>query len=506
MKWHQKYSKLITEIISMLFVLLFVYAAVSKLLDFENFRIQLAQSPMLSAYAGWLSWIVPIAEIFIAVLLLYTNTRYIGLLASLALMVMFTTYIYIILNHASNIPCSCGGVLEKMGWKTHLIFNIAFTLFALLAIHFHKKRDSKSKNKYAFYAMASVISLLSIVTVAMLFLTSERIIYEENPFIRRYSYNIPKIADINLNGDAFYFAGSSKQHIYLGNYSSPLIVKRINLQTSTVKTFKIKICNNNLPSIAAQVRVQPPYFFLIDGQISMILKGTTTNWEVGSQYQGNINFSNYQLTNDNTLLFKTLNPQSQKSDLGYLYIKDSLPYQIAPHLLNNESDEIFNADGSITYDGLTNHVSYTYFYKNKFLVMSEKLNNIITAHTIDTISKPNLIIDSTSNPQQLKLIASMMVNPASYTYNGFLYIRSQIKGRYEAEKTWKQTQTIDVYNILNGNYQTSFYIYKEQGKSLRHFFIKESIFYGFIGNKLVQYDLENMLHEDTHTNISRWQG
>ena len=41
-----KYRSVIVQTASCLYILLFVYAAVSKLLDFENFRVQLAQSPV----------------------------------------------------------------------------------------------------------------------------------------------------------------------------------------------------------------------------------------------------------------------------------------------------------------------------------------------------------------------------------------------------------------------------------------------------------------------------
>lgn len=65
----------IIEIISLLYVLLFVYAAVSKMLDFENFRVQLGQSPLLSAFASWMSWTVPLVELLIAALLIFRSTR-----------------------------------------------------------------------------------------------------------------------------------------------------------------------------------------------------------------------------------------------------------------------------------------------------------------------------------------------------------------------------------------------------------------------------------------------
>lgn len=117
-----------------LYILLFIYAAVSKLLDFENFRIQIGQSPMLSSFAGIISWIVPSGELVIAGLLATPLTRPAGLLGAYTLMAMFTAYIFIMLNYSAFVPCSCGGVLEKMTWDQHLLFNIAFMVLAIAAV------------------------------------------------------------------------------------------------------------------------------------------------------------------------------------------------------------------------------------------------------------------------------------------------------------------------------------------------------------------------------------
>ena len=65
----------VREVVAFLFILLFVYAALSKLLDFETFRVQLAQSPLLSAYAGIIAWLVPGVEILIALLLIIPRFR-----------------------------------------------------------------------------------------------------------------------------------------------------------------------------------------------------------------------------------------------------------------------------------------------------------------------------------------------------------------------------------------------------------------------------------------------
>lgn len=122
MKLAAKTQNLIVEIIALLYVLLFVYAAVSKILDFENFQVQLGQSPLLSAFARWVAFGVPFLELFIVVLLVLPKWRLTGFYFAFSLMVLFSTYIIVILNFSSFVPCSCGGILEDMSWTQHLIF------------------------------------------------------------------------------------------------------------------------------------------------------------------------------------------------------------------------------------------------------------------------------------------------------------------------------------------------------------------------------------------------
>ncbi|MBW8244068.1 hypothetical protein K1F50_14765 [Muricauda oceani] len=120
--------------ISVLCAILFIYAATSKLWDFQQFKVQLGQSPILTAYAGWVAWSVPLIEYILAILLFMDRFRLYALYASLGLMTMFTTYIFLVLNFSDYIPCSCGGVLEDLGWTEHIIFNVFFMSLSILAI------------------------------------------------------------------------------------------------------------------------------------------------------------------------------------------------------------------------------------------------------------------------------------------------------------------------------------------------------------------------------------
>jgi len=126
---------IILEIINILFIILFIYAATSKLLDFQKFRVQLGQSPFLTAHAGLIAWAIPLLEILIAVVFFIPKLRLYALYISLGLMVAFTTYIVMITRFSDYTPCSCGGVLEKLTWNEHLLFNTFFIVAAVWAIY-----------------------------------------------------------------------------------------------------------------------------------------------------------------------------------------------------------------------------------------------------------------------------------------------------------------------------------------------------------------------------------
>lgn len=125
------------------FFLLFLYAASSKLLDYEKSELQMSKSPIITDFAFILVWLVPSTEIIIAIMLVIPRTTMLGLYATLGLMSMFTAYIIAILYFTDSIPCSCGGVLEKMSWDQHLIFNIFFMILSVTAILIQTKIHEK---------------------------------------------------------------------------------------------------------------------------------------------------------------------------------------------------------------------------------------------------------------------------------------------------------------------------------------------------------------------------
>jgi len=133
-----------TAITSFLFILLFVYAALSKLNDFHKFKIQLGQSPLLTSFTGLAAWLTPAVEIVLSFLLLLEKYRLLALHFSLGLMSMFTAYIIAITKFSTYIPCSCGGILQNMTWNQHLLFNLGFVVLGFCSIIFYNNRSQPS--------------------------------------------------------------------------------------------------------------------------------------------------------------------------------------------------------------------------------------------------------------------------------------------------------------------------------------------------------------------------
>ncbi len=130
------------KIICFLFLALWVYAATSKLLIYQEFEIQLSKSPFASNYSTLFVWMIPLTEYILAGLFLFPKYILSALYLSFSMMVLFTIYIVGVLNFSNVIPCACGGVITTLSWNEHLLFNILFIGLAILGILLFKKQNT----------------------------------------------------------------------------------------------------------------------------------------------------------------------------------------------------------------------------------------------------------------------------------------------------------------------------------------------------------------------------
>lgn len=134
---------IILDIISVLFVTLFLYTGISKLIDYSLFKEQISMFPFLKPIANYLATFLPIIEFIVAIAYLVPRCRMKALYGSLILMIVFTVYIILILSFSENIPCSCGGIISKLSWTEHFFFNSILIVFALVGINLERRQINR---------------------------------------------------------------------------------------------------------------------------------------------------------------------------------------------------------------------------------------------------------------------------------------------------------------------------------------------------------------------------
>lgn len=124
-------------------VLLYVYAAASKLADPGAFGRELHRQPFPPEAADALLYLLPLSELAAAGMLLFGRTLSTGLKLSLVLLVFFTGYILLaVLGYWQHIPCACGGIISRLTWGQHLVFNCLFIALNLIALHIHQQGEA----------------------------------------------------------------------------------------------------------------------------------------------------------------------------------------------------------------------------------------------------------------------------------------------------------------------------------------------------------------------------
>ncbi len=150
----------LADVITYFFILLFLYTGIAKLMEVHTFKEQLASSPLMATMSGIIAWALPISEILLGIVLFIPAWRLKGLYITLVMMALFTGYVIFILLIDSHISCSCGGIIEELTPKQHIIFNSACVVLSLVGIGVIRKAEPNVRFKWVANTSAICLFLL----------------------------------------------------------------------------------------------------------------------------------------------------------------------------------------------------------------------------------------------------------------------------------------------------------------------------------------------------------
>lgn len=351
------------------------------------------------------------------------------------------------------------------------------------------------KIKFVFLLTCTV---LSVAMIFKLFNLSEDIIHYQNQFIRRFPQHVAQeIHQTDLTYNSYYFAGIGDGKIYLGNYTAPLQIMVLDSTLKEKKIYRIELKEKNLPFQAPQIRVLGAHFFVFEGIVPYIFKGSTSNWKASLKINSGYYFSHLEPMDSVNMVIRYLTPKSGESLIGTLNLADTTKVSYGAKLLQKQFDGIFDTDGSLLFNRLLNRIVYVYLYRNEYIVANTNLNLDYRGNTIDTISRAQVRLTQLKN-STMKTFAEppLIVNKTTAVNGNLLFVNSLLPGLYESENIWKLASIVDVYDLPDKTYRSSFPIYHIAGKKMKDMLVSGNLLYALIGEKIVCYQLLEHLSQD----------
>ena len=486
LKINLKTRNLIVTIISYLFVLLFVYAAVSKMIEFEVFHSQLSQSPLLTNYSSLLVFIIPCIEILIAIILLLPKLQYLALYASGILMLLFSLYIVAILNFSPSIPCSCGGILENLGWEQHLYVNLVFVVLAFTASFLHQKRNFSGKC-YSFLMIGVFISCILIIGSFLLRIEEKKTLQDQS-FKRTYLPNLTLLNAQTLPYNSYYIAGATNDSVYLGNSTGYLTVVAGDLELTSLRYNTIKaepIPKTSVPKLS----VLNDYFYLVDGSKGIILKGKHTDWQARTINKQIPYFNAIQVLPCNKYAFRVLKQPTQEHELA-LFKPHKVSLNINPDILTKISDGIFDLDGMFSYNAANDKIVYTFFYQSKYILIETDFSEWCTFKTeVQPTDNTFSEVRVSSGKEKVPSKQLTPIHKTSTSYGNYHYISNNIQSQSDSPKDVKTNTIIDIYQLDTGAYQQSIKVPSYNHGLLKQFEVTDNYLIALYEQTLVTYKL-----------------
>lgn len=340
-----------------------------------------------------------------------------------------------------------------------------------------------------------ICGTLGVGLMALLFAISENITHYHNRFIRRFPQHVAEeVHQMDLIYNSYYFAGCGNGKIYLGNYTAPLQVMVLDSTLQTKIIYHIKLDQKNLPFRGPQIRVIGKNFYVFEGIVPYVFKGDISDWNASLRINKGVHFSQLTPIDSVNMAVRYLSPKNSESIIGTLNLSDTVNAKYNASLLQRQFDGKFDTDGNLLYNSSLNRIVYVYLYRNQFIVAQPDLKLVYRGKTIDTVTHAQIrLIQLKKSNQKTFAVPPLTVNRLSAVAGNLLFVNSELPGMYESEDIWTRASIIDVYDLTDQTYRSSFPVYKIKGKKVKAMLVYQNYLFAMIDKKIVCYKLREYL-------------
>jgi hypothetical protein len=312
--------------------------------------------------------------------------------------------------------------------------------------------------------------LLSVASIWLLYIASEKINHRPNGFIRLVPPHVAipeKILDIKYN--SYYIAGMTPTHIYLGNALAASWVLKMDHSLADTGHMRLQLAPGMNLSGPATVTIDSPYVYMTEGTQGAILYAELEDPVLRRLPDGKRQFFNARPVSPSSYILRMYDTALHQNVLAKRTL-DTAYLQPGKPVLEKQVDGVFCTDGTLHYEPAMGKLVYVYYYRNQFVCLDTNLNIQYKGRTIDTVSHAHIKVASLTAAGKSTLASpSGVVNRLSCIDGKWIYVNSRLMANNEKRETFDKMSVIDVYSIKDGSYHFSFYLPSLGDTKLRGF-------------------------------------
>lgn len=356
-----------------------------------------------------------------------------------------------------------------------------------------------------------LVLTLMICTLLMFLLyhVSERMLSRENPFIRKFIPGMAEeIAEIDLNFNTYYFAGGDESKFFLGNLKAFQRVTIIDSSLGHTEAVDVDFPKTSGKYTSLRLSVNEPNFFYSDGTVPEILVGSTKDWKLSVTFVAPDFFNKAIMVSSGRSITRSIDVEKGQSSLNLLDLQKGKRWK-RDNLLKKQVDGIFDCDGDMHFEPKLNLFIYVYRYRNSYVMTDGNLKLIRNLSTIDTNSIAKIKVATSSQTGYSQFSSPpVIVNKASTICRNLLFVQSINQGRFETKEMSKEATTVDVYDVLSGDYIGSFYVHNRNNQKMKAFYVHGNALYAMIGANIIKYRLGKSITSRyvSTTYMAKYQG
>ena len=310
---------------------------------------------------------------------------------------------------------------------------------------------------------------IGVIIIALLYTYTNRSATKKNGFNRTISSKKAILENsLLLDNDSYSIAHIDPKFITLYKFRKPYDLLKVTIDLAHKEYYQLplKSKGEQFPGLNKVV--------FIKDSIVVLSGGTSTAYQLTSDYKitknkklDSLPFYHAEIINSNSF---ALMSEVQLGGINRRKIKkvNFQGNEQSSYIPEKQIDGYFCTDGTFRYDMSSQKMIYMFYYRGSFVCLDSNLKVLYQAKTIDTITRAKIQLKS-SESGVTQSTPPNIVNKRVCIADKKVYIHSAIKADNEDLSNPSHGEVIDIYDLENGKYKTSFYLPKLERQKLTEF-------------------------------------